>query len=147
LSDTREMRLKLKATKWQVVGRIILALIGVYAASVATHTATNSVSRDTVERDARQMDTVVIPAIQKLLEELKYEVKKNAELRERVARLEGALESMPGSRGTAGKPWGLEKVLGDMGKRKAARVETRLPTLRLQHQQMGPSLESMMEDN
>jgi len=148
------MEIKLKATKWQVAGRVVLALIGVYAATLATSTATSSASKDSLEQMVSQLNTIVIPAIQKLLEELRYDAKQDrdddAAVRERVARLEGILESMSGKKGTAKpkgmEPWGFKKIMDNATKKAAAKKETRLPTVRLQYQQLGPNLETAIKE-
>jgi len=89
-----------KAAKWKVIGTVIVALIGVYGSVLATWmTSKTSDTGDALKATVEQLNTHVIPGIQRLVDDLKTENRilreenkdineKTATLRERLVRVE-----------------------------------------------------------
>lgn len=89
-----------KAAKWKVIGTIIVAMIGVYGSVLATWmTSKTSDTGDALQATVEQLNTHVIPGIQRLVDDLKTENRilraenkdineKTATLRERLVRVE-----------------------------------------------------------
>lgn len=89
-----------KAAKWKVIGATIVALIGVYGSVLATWmTSKTSDTGDALQATVEQLNTHVIPGIQRLVDDLKTENRilreenkdlneKTATLRERLVRVE-----------------------------------------------------------
>jgi cell division protein FtsB len=129
--------IKLRMTKWQVVGQVLVAFLGLCAAALGIWAGTRS--EGTVDR----LDGDVIPTVQKRVDELQTDnktlanaVKKlDAEadaLRDRVSRLEGALghPHRPGWIFSGASP---SATAGAKGKKKLDKILTRrrveIPTM------------------
>jgi cell division protein FtsB len=111
---------KERIAKWKIIGQVVVALLG--AAGTVLAVWANTGLSDTVSR----LDEQVIPSMQALVDELRTDnktlVQTIADLRERLARIEGGREVALGARWFplpgAGKP-----------KPKADKVEKKLEML------------------
>ena len=152
----------LKATKWKVIGTIIVAAIpGIFATFHSTCSISKTASDSELKSMVTQLNTIFIPAIQKMVEEIRYDAKQDrddaAAMRERIAKLEGTIEGYRAGK-RSGKKSGvartaitspnimLEKSLTEAKDRLEIKAKSKLPTLKMQYQQMGPSLEGVIRN-
>lgn len=101
MSDTLNGTIRVKVTKLQVVGQIVVAVLGLAGAGLAVWA--NRGIDETVSR----LDEDIIPSMQKRLDELQADLKTLvrtiADLRERLAKIEGAREEAVTTRWLLGK--------------------------------------------
>lgn len=93
-----------KAAKWKIAGTIVVAVIGVYGSVLATWmTSKTSDTGDALQATVEQLNTHVIPGIQRLVDDLKTENRilreenkdlneTTATLRERLVRVETIID-------------------------------------------------------
>lgn len=95
-SPTGEL-VKIKMTKMQVIGQIVVAVLGFLGIAAGVIAQIKTGNTDST------LDEQVIPSIRKSVDELRTDIKTLVgtviELRERVARLEGLAERGPGGPG------------------------------------------------
>jgi hypothetical protein len=88
-----------KVARLKVIGAIGVAVLGLYGSIFSTCANQWAASESTVDAMVDQLNSRVIPAIQKVLEEVRLDQKQDrddaAAMRERIARLEGIIEALP----------------------------------------------------
>ncbi len=108
MTDTKKFKAQIaknnvKSTKITVIGSIIVALIGFLGMIyVNSKTDDNKESHEQLVQELmKQLNTLVIPQIQKELQEINVTLKELSQdesaARERIARLEGIIEALPRS--------------------------------------------------
>jgi hypothetical protein len=141
----------LRATKWQVMGTIIVAAIPGLFASFHSMCSIQDTAKDVdVKMMVKQINETVIPAIQKVLEGLGIDHKKHQDesviMREDIAYMKGALESQGIIRPKVEKLWGMHTILKTAKDGLDIKKKSKIPTLKMQYQQMGPSLEGAIRN-
>jgi hypothetical protein len=153
----------LKATKWKVGGTIAVAMLTAWITYINNKSASDDELKKTIvkqEAIVNELNTGVIPAIQRRLDQLQQDYKElgqdESAARERIAKLEGILEALLrkvkikdiivpafSTRAPEKESNGILKVLG-LGKKKKEKPKkksAKIPTLQVQ-QRILPNLDS-----